>query len=545
MRQVPVPTVPSSTEPVPRAARTRRLATRWLAPRRVLSGGVEATRDVLPLLRFRAAGLRGGAKRVAALGFLVIGALTVLAAWLPAYLPGAAGSAGSGVLESTEVMLLLPSAYLGVLVIAIVSSAASGGGRELMPREQGVAFPVSPTTDHLGALLMAPLNIAWLLQSWVVLGATAFVVGPTGLLAAQVPVLLWLLVATALAQAISWAAEWVRRGPRGAWVVRGTVAALAAAAAVLVATDRLVPLLDEAPTVRVLLAALDGSEGDWLLWLRTVAILAAAGLAAVVLGALVARAVSRRPARDELRVESSVRPPRAHPASDLVALLRTDRAGIWRSVPLRRGMAVLALLPGLVSLAGALDWQMLTILPGLVASGGALLFGVNSWCLDGRGALWRDSLPVSPLLVFTSRVLVLLEVLLLATAGTLVLASLRAGLPTVPELVAVLCAAVVVTMQAVSGSLRWSVRRPFAVDMRSARATPAPPLVMVGYSARLAFATTFTAMVFIATSRAPDWRWSVLLALPLVLFSAYRLVRVSGEWADPERRSLVIATVAG
>ena len=57
---------------------------------------------------------------------------------------------------------------------------------------------------------------------------------------------------------------------------------------------------------------------------------------------------------------------------------------------------------------------------------------------------------------------------------------------------------------------------------------------MVGYSARLAFATTFTAMVFIATSRAPDWRWSVLLALPLVLFSAYRLVRVSGEWADPE-----------
>ena len=36
----------------------------------------------------------------------------------------------------------------------------------------------------------------------------------------------------------------------------------------------------------------------------------------------------------------------------------------------------------------------MTILPGLVASGGALLFGVNAWCLDGRGALWRESLPV-------------------------------------------------------------------------------------------------------------------------------------------------------
>ena len=59
---------------------------------------------------------------------------------------------------------LLPTALVGILLIAIVSAAASGGGRELVPREQAVGFPVSPVTDHLGALLMAPLNIAWLLQ---------------------------------------------------------------------------------------------------------------------------------------------------------------------------------------------------------------------------------------------------------------------------------------------------------------------------------------------------------------------------------------------
>ena len=46
----------------------------------------------------------------------------------------------------------------------------------------------------------------------------------------------------------------------------------------------------------------------------------------------------------------------------------------------------------------------MTVLPGLVASGGALLFGVNAWCLDGRGALWRESLPVAPATVFTARV---------------------------------------------------------------------------------------------------------------------------------------------
>ena len=44
--------------------------------------------------------------------------------------------------------------------------------------------------------------------------------------------------------------------------------------------------------------------------------------------------------------------------------------------------------------------------------------------------------------------------------------------------------------------MRWSIARPFAVDLRSARATPAPPVVMAGYSARLAVVTTMTGLVF-------------------------------------------------
>jgi hypothetical protein len=204
---------------------------------------------------------------------------------------------------------------------------------------------------------------------------------------------------------------------------------------------------------------------------------------------------------------------------------------------------VLALLPGLVAVAGALEWGMLVILPGLVASGGVLLFGVNSWCLDGRGALWRDSLPVPPRTVFACRVVVLVEVLLLATSVTVVLGALRAGVPTVSELAAVGCAAVVVSLQVVATALRWSVRRPFPVDLRSARATPAPPLVMVGYSTRLALTTTTTGLLFAAASRAP-WQWPVLLALPFLLYSGFRLARTAGQWADPEVRSRVVATVA-
>jgi hypothetical protein len=521
-----VSTALSSTERDPRTE----TPSRWRDLRRAVT-------DVGPLLRFRTAGLRGRSRTAVIAGFGFIGVITLLVAWLPGYLP-------EGDQRRSDVLLLLPTGYIGVMVIAVVAAAASGGGRELLPREQAVAFPVSPATDHLGALLMAPLNIAWLLQAWTLLGATAYVVGPKWqLLLAQAPVLVWLVAATSIAQVAAWSIEWLRRGPQGVLAVRALALLVAGSLALLIVTDELVPLLDHSPTVRITIGVLYGADGQVWPWLRVVAVLVVIAVAAVALGALVARGVAGRPAHDELREESSIRQPRPTPTSDLVALVRTDRAGIWRSVPLRRGLAVLALLPGLVALAGGLEWSMLSILPGLVASGGALLFGVNSWCLDGRGALWRDSLPVAPKLMFVSRVLVLVEVLLLATGLTLLLGSLRAGLPTPAQLVGVLCCAAVVTVQVVATSLRWSVRRPFAVDLRSARATPAPPVVMVGYSARLALTTTLTGMVFGAASYG-SWPWPVLLALPFLLFSAAKLVATADAWAVPETRSRVIATVA-
>jgi hypothetical protein len=257
-----------------------------------------------------------------------------------------------------------------------------------------------------------------------------------------------------------------------------------------------------------------------------------------------ARWALHRALREELRLESGHIEPRPNPRSDLRALVRVDRASIWRAVPLRRGLLVLAFMPGLVAVAGKLDWDMITILPGLVASGGALLFGVNTWCLDGRGALWRDSLPASPSVAYYAKVLVLFEVLLAAAGLTIVLAAMRAGVPTSAELASALAAAVVVATQVVAASMRWSVERPFATDMRSARATPAPPVVMAGYSARLALRTTLVGMVFSGTALAPDWRLPVLVAVPFLCWSGWRLVRTESLWAVPEMRARVIAVVA-
>jgi hypothetical protein len=369
--------------------------------------------DLGSLLAFRRSGLTGTSRRRMRVAGVVVLVMTVAAMVGPAYLGGPLPRERSG-----QLLALLPSMCLGFLVLAVFTAVASAGGREILPREQAVVFPVSTTTDHLGALMLAPLNIAWIAQAWTLLGVTSYALGPDRVWAYEVPILLWVLVATALAQVIGWLAEGVRRGPHGIAILRTAVTLLALGAVTLVMTHHLTAVLDRSPTSRLLKLVFDSQAGHWFSWAAGVLVLVVLGLAAAVLGALPARWALHRPMREELRLESGRHQAQTMPHSDFMMMLRIDRAAVWRSVPLRRGLMVLALMPGAVALAGDLEWQMLTILPGLVASGGALLFGVNTWCLDGRGALWRDSLPVSPRLAFVSRAVVLLEVLLCTAAAT-------------------------------------------------------------------------------------------------------------------------------
>ena len=251
--------------------------------------------------------------------------------------------------------------------------------------------------------------------------------------------------------------------------------------------------------------------------------------------------------REEHRLESGRYAARPTAASDFAMLLRIDRAGVWRSVPLRRGLDGAGPDARCRSRSRATSqWQMLTVLPGLVASGGALLFGVNAWCLDGRGALWRESLPVAPGVAFALARSVLLEVLLCSALATLALATLRAGVPTAPELGGPgLLHAGGLRCRSSRRACAGASRAPFAVDLRSARATPAPPVVMAGYSARLALATTMTGLVFSGLAALDSSRYAVTVGLVWLLWSGWRLERSARRWAVPETRSRVISLVAG
>jgi hypothetical protein len=407
-----------------------------------------------------------------------------------------------------------------------------------LSREHAVVYPVSPTTDHLGALLLSPLNIAWLLQAWMLLGATSYGVQRHFVPFALVGIVVWIALATAVGQVVAWSIEAIRRRDHGIAMVRCLAGVLFVAAVLLQLSGRLGTLLDAFPTTPLAAGLVNGFSGRWAL---SVAIELGLLVVLVALGALPAHLAARRTPRDELRVESGSYPARSLPRSPLAGLVRADRGSVWRAVPMRRGLAVLAIGPGVVALAGNLDWPQMTILPGLVASGGALLFGVNAWCLDARGGLWRESLPVGAGTVFAARTWVLIEFLLVASFTTMVLA----GLPSASELTALLCTWVVVVLQVVSSAMRWSSRRPFAVDLRSARATPAPPLVMVGYSTKLAVTTTVTSLVFSGLARVPHPEVSLLVASPFVVWSLVRLLHARDAWTDPVRRASVVTTVAG
>ena len=492
--------------------------------------------DTRHLIRFRSGTVRKPKAVRAALAILVT--LTLAAVIGPLLAPGA----GEGDGMAFNALLLMPTMMVGFLGLSIASAIASGGGRELLSGESAVAFPVSPTTDHLGALLMAPLNIAWMLQAWFLLGAAAYGRGTTELGWLLVIVVLWIVAATTAAQVVAWCAEAVRRRPHGVAAVRLAGLALAGLMAWLQLTDRLFDVLDAVPTLQLVTAGLSGFSVSW-----GVAVLSLVAITAVslFLGGCAAHVAARRMPRDELKAESAAHAARPNPRGVLAMLIRIDRASVWRAVPMRRGMLVLAIGPGLVAFAGALEWSNVVILPGLVVSGGVLLFGVNIWSLDGRGALWRESLPVDPRMIFRARSWVLTEWLMLASLITVGLASLRAGVPSSGEGAAIVCTILVVTAQVVAVSMSWSLRRPFAVNLRSARATPAPPTVMIGYSAKLALSTTLTAMVFstAATLGAPWWVM-VLFACPFLLWSMLRWRRAARVWSDPTERARVVTTVA-
>ena len=497
-----------------------------------------APAQVAAVLAIRVAALRGATRRRASMGLAMIPLFLIAACLAGAALPR------SGALNA---LILMPTGWLVFAAGAALAAIAGAGGRALLPPDQGGPFPLTPAADHLGAALMAPLNLSWLLQAAGLVSLTAWGVGPGwGLVPAELVTLTWMAVATLVGQAVGWLVELVRTTTVGVWVLRGALAAALAGALSLLLPGRLTQVLDQAPTQRLvlrLIGASEGRAGDLMVALAELALL---GIAAWVAGVLAVRAVQRRPRRSQTRVEARDYPGRTDTRGDVAASLRIDRAGVWRSAPLRRGLVALAAIPGLAAAAARPDWAVMVMLPGLVISGAGLLFGVNAFCLDGSGALWRETLPGPPRALLLARLLVISEVCVVGALVTLAAAGLRArDVPTGTELAALAGVIVAATAQVAGRCLDWSLERPYAATLRDARDQPAPPAAMAGYSARLAIATTMTGLLFWGLARAGQPLLVLAATVAITAWALRRSVSAVQRWEDPAVRGRVVSTVAG
>lgn len=503
----------------------------------------DAARDLRHLLRFRGRTVRR--RGVAALALLVVGGLTLLFATAPAHFDQIQDESLIGV--ATGLVDLLRGnvglAFAACLAVAVASSLGTGGGRELLARGEAAIHPIGPRTEHLGALALAPVNLAWLVQLWGLMTTVALVAPAGRLLGAQLVVVAWVLLATAAAQVVGWSVEGVRRLPHGVWIVRVGLGLIALVLGGLQVSGLLVDLVRALPTTWLADTAMTGR------WPLAVAVCLAVTVALAWLGAASARWALGMPPREELKVASGVHEARPVPvrrwlSPEVALLVRMDRDSVWRSLGMRRGLIVLGVGPGLIALVVPMEWSTIIMLPGLAVSGALLLFGVNTWCLDGRGAVWRESLPVAALDVWRARVLVMAECLLVVSGITVLVAALRAGPPALGMGLAVLACWVVVVVQVLAVGLSWSIRSPYAVDLSSPRATPAPHGAMAGYAGRLSLVTTMTSLLFSALAALGLW-WPPLAVAPVFLgWSLWRLARARRRWLTPPDRARVVLTVA-
>src|SRR5437763_11671975 len=65
---------------------------------------------------------------------------------------GTAGQVARDANLSFNILLLTPSLYLGFAVLTVLAPLSNGGGAELFPDDQLIAYPIRPATLYLGSL---------------------------------------------------------------------------------------------------------------------------------------------------------------------------------------------------------------------------------------------------------------------------------------------------------------------------------------------------------------------------------------------------------
>lgn len=501
-----------------------------------MSRRTDAQVPALMALRWRM--LRTRRRRIGAVALLsLLPALVLLAV-------AAAVLAPRGYAEN--IAILAPSAYLAFVAVSIIGPISAGGGNDLYPPTQLLAFPIRPVSTFHAALALMPLNIAWLTNAIGLVGLTVYIVEP-GLYSALalITAVAFVIMATFFGALAAWSVVGLRQSTAGRRIVRLVGLALAVAAAGIIGTGHTTDVLDKIPTRSIVFGLVFAARGNEEPWIRRMSLLLVVAVAAYAAARWCCAWALRRPATTR-SVADGARRHRTQPLRlPFRQLLALDRASVWRSTSLRRGFIVLAAAPGALAAALSLQWSEILLLPGLAAAGAGLLFGVNVFCLHGTGLIWLSSQPGALRLALASKAVVTAEVCGVAVLNTVLAAGVRAqSAPSLREvtIVAVWCLLVVAVVVAIC--LHLSVTRPHRADFSGDRDVPAPPGAMALYSVRLAIVTTTLSLVVSGLVRvgSPAFLWSA--AFVLAGFCVLSIALTAAKWRDPAIQATVVTTVA-
>jgi hypothetical protein len=396
--------------------------------------------------------------------------------------------------------------------------------------------------------MLAPINLAWIINVIALFVVTGFAVGepawvPTA--RALLVVAAFVAAATIFGHAVGWLIMGVRQSRRGRRVTNGLGIIILVCGLALVWGGRALDVLDYSPTAKVLLAAYDGYGGSHHRWAVTLLILGVAGLVMMRAGDAIAGWALRRPGDHADRSSSRPQPRRATHASNLWALVAIDHASIWRSTPLRRGVLVIVVVPGVIAALAGMAWQSLILVPGLIAAGAGLLFGINAFTLDAGGAIWLSTLPGWARPAFIAKSLVFSELALAAVLSALSGGSIRAPAPaSVADVTAAIASAVCCAAIVVAIGMRSSLRHPHRAELQGPRDTPATPGVMAAQSIRFATVTTLTSLFFAGLALSQAWWLPLTGAIPILCFAGMHWLGTERAWAHPHVRAHVVLTVA-
>lgn len=472
---------------------------------------------------------------------IVLAALFV--GWLLSLVVGSGAALDAPTLATA--IELAPATFLGFGALAVVAPLTAGGGNEVVPPDQLVGFPVRPGTQFFGGLLLAPLNLVWVVQLLVLAALTSYLTLGGSLLRGGLTTAAYVAGLTVLGQALAWLVVGLRQTRFGRRLVTAVGVALLIGAVAGVRTGHGDTLLDGSPTRTVVGGVIAGGDGHLLRWAVTTGVLITATVIGLWLGARTCAWALRRPGDTGLSRHTAPVRRRTAKGGPLRELIAVDRASVWRAPALRRGGLVLAILPGLIAAGTAVPWESMIVLPGLVAAGAALLFGVNAFCLDGSGAVWVASLPHDPRLVARAKAIVLTETVLAAVVVAALAGSLRSpGTPTGAQIAAIVASGLACTATVVAGALKMSVRRPHRADLRGPRDAVAPPGALALASARLALPTAAVGILLGSASQVGVWWWPPLLALPVLLLAVLSVLRSMRRYADPFTRARIVQVVA-